>query len=165
MLYALDVDYRPDGAALAAAVGFARWTDAAPAEERTALVASVEPYEPGAFYKRELPCLRAVLAAVAGPVDLVVVDAHVWLKALDQPGLGGRLWESLGRAVPVVGVAKQPFIDGVALPLTRGASAKPLWISAAGTDPVEARERVREMHGEHRLPTILKRVDALCRGR
>lgn len=165
MRYALDVDYRDDGSALAAAVGFARWGDPAPAEERTARVERVAPYEPGAFYRRELPCLRAVLDRVAGPVALVVVDGHAWLRAHDDPGLGARLWEALGRAVPVVGVAKQPFAGGVALPLVRGASARPLWITAAGMDPAEALACVREMHGEHRLPTLLKRVDALCRGR
>ena len=67
--------------------------------------------------------------------------------------------------MPVVGVAKQAFADGVAKPVLRGASKQPLWVTAVGTDVNSACERVRAMHGEHRIPTLLRRVDALCRGR
>lgn len=165
MIYALDVDYRDDSTARAAAVGFARWSDGVSCEERAVDVPRVADYEPGAFYRRELPCLMAVLATVAGPVSCVVVDGHVWLRALDDPGLGARLWESLGRVVPVVGVAKQAFGGGVASPVLRGGSERPLWVTAAGMDPREACDRVRKMHGAHRLPTLLKRADSLCRGR
>ena len=55
--------------------------------------------------------------------------------------------------------------DGVAEAVLRGGSERPLWVTAAGMDPREACARVREMHGAHRIPTLLKRVDALCRGR
>jgi deoxyribonuclease V len=165
MRYALDVDYRDDGRGYVAAVGFAAWTDARPAAERVTVVDAVAPYEPGAFYKRELPCLLAALAAVRDAPTCVVVDGHVWLRDLDDPGLGARLWDALRRAVPVVGVAKQAFRGGVAEPVLRGSSAQPLWVTAAGMDAAEACARVREMHGEHRLPTLLRRADALCRGR
>lgn len=165
MIYALDVDYRDDGSALAAAVGFSAWTDPAPAEERAVMVPSVAPYEPGAFYRRELPCLLAALARVSGPLEGVVVDAHVWLRGEGDPGLGARLWEALERAVPVVGVAKQAFAGGIASAVHRGGSARPLWVTAAGMDVEDACARVSSMHGAHRIPTLLKRVDALCRGR
>jgi hypothetical protein len=32
------------------------------------------PYEPGAFYKRELPFLLQVLRAAAAPIETVVID-------------------------------------------------------------------------------------------
>lgn len=32
--------------------------------EKTVLVADVAPYQPGQFWRRELPCLRLVLAGV-----------------------------------------------------------------------------------------------------
>jgi deoxyribonuclease V len=164
VIYALDVDYRDDGAGHVALAGFTQWTDARPAIERVTVVSPVAPYEPGAFYKRELPCLLAALALVAAPT-CVVVDGHVWLRALDDAGLGARLYEALHGAAPVVGVAKQAFADGVAQPVLRGASKQPLWVSAVGVDVSEACDHVRAMHGEHRIPTLLRRVDALCRGR
>lgn len=38
----------------------------------------IAPYQPGEFYRRELPCLLAVLAC--GPVaEVIVVDGYVWL--------------------------------------------------------------------------------------
>jgi deoxyribonuclease V len=45
----------------------------------------------------------------------------------------------------------------------RGASTKPLLITAAGMPEAQAAEHVREMHGAFRIPTLLRRVDQLCR--
>jgi deoxyribonuclease V len=47
----------------------------------------------------------------------------------------------------------------------RGGSARPLYVTAAGLSADEAARRVRDMHGPYRIPTLLKRVDQLCRGR
>jgi deoxyribonuclease V len=163
MLYALDVDYRDDGTARAALVGFGAWDDARAAHESVVRVAETAAYEPGAFYRRELPCLLAALRDAPSPPAVLVVDGHAWLRALDDPGLGARLWEALGRAAPVVGVAKQAFQSGVAVPVRRGGSENPLWVTAAGMDARDACERVAIMHGAHRLPTLLKRVDRACR--
>ena len=85
MIACVDVDYRPDGV-LAALVGCRAWTDATPCVELTETITRVEPYEPGQFYKRELPCLLAVLRRVREPVDLVVVDGFVWLGDESRPG-------------------------------------------------------------------------------
>jgi deoxyribonuclease V len=174
MIACLDVDYRdtPDGdtRAAVACVLLADWTDPAPARELTCAVENVAPYEPGAFYKRELPCLLAALAQVPEPLTTVVVDGYVWLGAGEdgtpKPGLGARLYDALGGRVPVVGVAKTAFrgAGAVTTPVVRGAEAKnPLHVTAVGMDPLEAARRVAAMHGPHRLPTALKRVDALCR--
>ena len=160
----LDVDYRDEGA-VAACVAFAEWADAAPALEVVERIAAVAEYEPGAFYKRELPCLLAVLAQLPERPSLVVVDGYVWLEDESRPGLGARLFDALGGTVPVVGVAKTRFAScRVAVPVVRGESAtRPLWVTAAGMDVHEAAEAVKGMHGPHRLPTLLKRVDSLCR--
>lgn len=162
MRAALDVDYRADGA-VAACVLFRDWPDAASAGRVVTRVADVAPYVPGQFFRRELPCLLAVLARVTDPLAAVVVDGHVWLRSTDDPGLGAHLYEALGRAVPVVGVAKNAFRDGVALPVLRGGSAAPLWVTAAGVDPAVAAADVARMHGAHRVPTLLREVDRLCR--
>jgi deoxyribonuclease V len=156
----VDVDYR-DSFAVAACVLFRDWPARTPEAELVEVVQPIAPYEPGAFYKRELPCLLAVLGRVNIPLDAIVVDAFVDL-APGRPGLGRRLFETLGR--PIVGVAKTPFAGATqALTVYRGASRSPLYVTTAGMDPQLAAEGVRRMAGEHRIPLLLKRVDRLCR--
>jgi len=165
MLLCLDVHYGDRGAT-ATCVGFAKWTDAESVFEFVVRSsATVEPYEPGQFYKRELPHLLAALDRVPRGTDVaaVVVDAHVWL-APGKPGLGAHLYEALERSVPVVGVAKSEFHGSHAIPVVRGSSRHPLFVTAAGMDPKRAARLVREMHGPYRLPTLLKRADSLARG-
>lgn len=167
MIACTDVDYRPDGSARAAALLFAGWADAQPLSEWTLRVDGVEPYLPGQFFRRELPCLLAVLEEVrqmAGPLSVVVIDGYVTLDAAGTPGLGAHLYAALGEAVPVIGVAKTAFRGSPhALALCRGSSRSALYVTAAGMELVEAGRAVRAMAGPHRLPTLLKRVDQLCR--
>jgi deoxyinosine 3'endonuclease (endonuclease V) len=107
MLAALDVHYLPRHA-FAACVLFHAFTDAHETDTRVVRVADIAPYEPGAFYKRELPCLLAVLNTVSG-LEVIVIDGYVWLSADGKPGLGARLFEALNSRVAVVGVAKNAF--------------------------------------------------------
>lgn len=158
----LDVCYGADGA-VAACVLFGRWTDERDAGTLTETITHVEPYEPGAFYRRELPCLLAVLAKVVPALETIVVDGYVWLGPERRPGLGARLYETLDRTVPVVGVAKTAFAGTPAEPALRGGSARPLWVTAVGMEASEAAAHVQTMHGLHRLPALLKQVDRLCR--
>ena len=152
-----------DPDAVAACVLARSWTDEHAAEEIVARVEGVAPYEPGRFYLRELPCLEAVLAKVRAPLEAVVVDGHVWLDG-DRPGLGARLHEALGARVPVIGVAKNPFRGSTrCVAVLRGTSKVPLWVSAMGMDVAAAAEHVRAMHGPHRIPALLARVDRLAR--
>jgi deoxyribonuclease V len=160
-LACLDVDYRGDQA-MAACLLFNAWTDAAPAGSRVAHLPAVAPYEPGRFYRRELPCLLAVLEQ-AGPLEVVVIDGYVWLGPDRGPGLGAHLYEALGRSTAVVGIAKTPFADTSAAEVIRGQSLRPLRVTAAGLDLGEAARSVEKMHGPFRVPTLLKQVDQLCR--
>ena len=89
MIACVDVDYRDDHA-VAACVLFRDWLDAEPAAEWTHRVAPVAPYQPGQFYRRELPCLLAVLAPRLGEVGTVVVDGYFWLRDEHSPGLGAQ---------------------------------------------------------------------------
>jgi deoxyribonuclease V len=165
VLLALDVQYAPD-AALTGAVGFVAWTDGAPAFEHVvSSQGAPAPYEPGAFYRRELPYLLAALAEIERThrVEIAVIDGHAWLGT-GRPGLGARLFRALGERIPVVGVAKSAFTGGNAIAVLRGASRNPLHVSAAGMDAREAAALVRDMHGPHRLPTLLRRADQLARG-
>jgi deoxyribonuclease V len=157
----VDVDYRGESA-VAAAVAIARWEADRPLTETIARISKVERYEPGAFYLRELPCLVEVLRALRD-VDTVVIDGYVWL-AKERAGLGARLHATLGGSVTVVGVAKTAFRDNdVAVEVARGTSSRPLYVTAEGIDVARAAAGVRRMHGAHRIPTILKRVDRLAR--
>ena len=157
MIAAVDVDYRDDHA-VAACITFGGWGDERAASERVVPVTGVAPYEPGAVYKRELPPLLKVLDGV--DADVVVVDGYVWLAG-GKRGLGAHLHEALNK--PVIGVAKTHFHGADAIAVTRGGSSKPLYVAAAGIDTARAAADVQRMHGPHRIPTLLQRVDRLCR--
>jgi deoxyribonuclease V len=81
-----------------------------------------------------------------------------------RPGLGARLFEALGGAAAVIGVAKRSFMGSAfAEPVLRGRSASPLYVTSAGVDATVAAGWIRGMHGGHRIPTLLARADRLCR--
>jgi deoxyribonuclease V len=165
----LDVDYRDTGVT-AACVGADAWTDEiARIEVVVRSLGRPAAYQPGAFYERELPYLLEVLARMP-PLEVLVVDAYVWLGP-DQPGLGKRLHDALGGGGIVVGVAKTRFAGAEAgggasgvIEVRRGDSDRPLHVTAVGMSPADAARHVAAMHGEFRIPTLLRRVDALARG-
>ena len=160
MIVAVDVDYR-DKDAVAACVGFTAWTAEKAAFERVVRVPGAPAaYVPGKFYLRELPCVLAALKDV--DADVVVVDGYVVLAA-GKLGLGGHLHEAIGK--PVVGVAKNEFHGAMAERVVRGTSKKPLFVTSVGIGAKDAAAAVRSMHGPHRIPTLLARVDHLCRER
>src|SRR5262249_23926252 len=84
---AVDVYYPAGGGATAALVIATDPAFATVQIERTATLAEVAAYRPGAFFARELPALCAVLTA-AGRFDLLVVDGYVHLDPHGRPGLG-----------------------------------------------------------------------------
>ena len=113
------------------------------------------------FSLRELPALRAVLRGVTGLV-LLIVDGYADLDPGGRPGLGAHAHAALG--IPVIGVAKSRFRAAThAVPVLRGTSARPLFVTAAGMARADAADLVRRMAGRHRLPDALRRADALAR--
>jgi deoxyribonuclease V len=164
MIAFTDVHYRETDAT-AACVLADRWSADRATSEWTCVVSPIAPYEPGAFFKRELPCLLEVLRR-APPVTHVVIDGYVWLDAARTPGLGARLFEALGGATPVIGLAKTAYKGSeMARPVLRPGSAKPLFLTCVGLNEAHALELVAQLHGAHRWPTMVKRVDQLARGR
>ena len=158
---ATDVHYLPSGGARAAAVMATDPAFSRLAGDRTAVVADVAPYQPGQFYLRELPPLRAVLDGVIG-LSLLVIDGYADLDPDGRPGLGARARDEFG--VPVIGVAKTPFRTAThAIAVLRGTSARPLYVTAAGMPRADAASLVRQMAGRHRLPDALRRADNLAR--
>ena len=164
-IVALDVDYRTDRV-VTAALGFARWTDATASFERvTTTTTAPAPYQPGSFYKRELPFLLAILAELdSTPTPTtIVIDGFATLDGR-APGLGAHLHAALAAHPVVIGVAKRPWRGGAAgVAIVRGTSHAPLHVTAIGLDLDVAARHVASMHGPHRLPTLLKRVDRLAR--
>lgn len=163
MIACLDVHYT-ETAAHAAAVTFEDWTSATAIEEKVVPVHDIQPYVPGEFYRRELPCLLAILQALP-PVEIVVIDGYVWLGD-SKPGLGAHLHQALGGTAVVIGVAKTKYASAdptSVVEILRGTSERPLYVTAAGMSLEHAAELVRSMHGDYRTPTLLKRVDFLCR--
>jgi deoxyribonuclease V len=161
VIVCVDVDYRTD-AVVTACVVFAAWTDAAAAHELVVhSTGAAAPYAPGRFFERELPYLRAALDQLDIPIDLVMIDGYVWLGT-GLPGLGAHLHAAIG--TPIVGVAKTPYLSAPSIGVVRGASARPLHVTAEGVVASEAAEHVRTMHGAFRIPTLLKRADTLARG-
>jgi len=157
----IDVAYS-DNNALAACVVFENWTDASATSELTVPVDSIEPYVPGQFYRRELPCILSVLKQVHSTLDVIIVDGYVWLG--EKKGLGAHLFEALNRTIPIIGVAKTEFKDATPILLHRKSGVRPLYITAAGMGAHEASRCIGSMHGDARLPTLLKQVDRLSRG-
>lgn len=165
MNIALDVQYDDKtDTALVGAVAFEKWNAPFPDHEWTIPITGLHEYIPGQFYKRELPCLLAALKAAPVQPSLVIVDGHVWLQE-GHPGLGKYLYDALGRTIPVIGVAKRRFNEGCAYEWRRPGTKNPLFVTVTGMDEVAARGLLTQMHGVYRIPTLLKRVDSLARGR
>jgi deoxyribonuclease V len=158
---AVDVHYLRTGGARAAAVLAADAAFAHVLAECTAVIPQVPPYRPGQFYRRELPPLRAVLDELSG-LGLLVVDGYVDLDPSGRPGLGTHAHAAFG--IPVIGVAKSRFRTAThAVPVVRGSSARPLFVTAAGMPAAAAADLVRRMAGRYRLPDALRRADTLAR--
>ena len=77
---AADVHYLAAGGARAAAVVAADTFFSYLIADRIAVVPEVEPYQPGRFYLRELPPLRAVLDGL-DQMALLIIDAPpTWIR-------------------------------------------------------------------------------------
>lgn len=166
MIVALDVGYPTETTARAVAITFEQWQDITPAATYVAVVEAVAPYVPGAFYRRELPCLLAVLAQIEqATIHTFIVDGYVTLDDNGKPGLGYHLYTALEQTIPVIGVAKRAFHANTRLvrPVLRGDSRQPLYITAIGTDVDAAARHVAQMAGAYRLPTLLKTLDSLTK--
>jgi len=102
MIALLDV-HCTEPRARAACIVAADWDAPRPLETRVRLVGDVAAYEPGAFWKRELPCLLAVLGEVrAAPLDAAVDAARRMAGAHRMPPLATAV-DPLARGRAVAG--------------------------------------------------------------
>ena len=163
MIACFDVQYSENLASVAAVV-FKDWADENPLATYSTFVEGIDDYQSGAFYKRELPCLRKVIDLIKEPISTMVVDGHVYLSDQKKPGLGAYLYKELSEGIPVIGVGKNSFKDlTICKEVFRGESQKPLYVSSVGISVEEAAKSIESMHGDFRFPTLLKLVDSLAR--
>lgn len=163
MLLALDVHYKENFAQIVAIIF--DWFDEQPQKVFIDKVDVVNDYIPGEFYKRELPCLlKAIKNIDLSEIGAIIIDGHVYVEE-SKFGLGGKLYESLNKKVPVIGIAKNSFHKNknTVEEVFRGKSKNPLYVSTIGIDLIIVVEKIKEMKGEYRIPTILKKLDMLSK--
>ena len=160
MLFAVDAFYTDD-ASHVAGVTFDNWQDCEPTEIYTACLPPSAEYQPGQFYKRELPCILALIEQHNLVPDVIVIDGYVFLDGISSPGLGKYLHESLDEIPAIVGVAKNPFRGTTSeYQVLRGQSTRPLYVTSVGITLADAKRNIQAMHGPYRMPTLLALVDA-----
>ena len=163
MILAVDVHYR-GSRAVAAGVLFRDWEDREAFLELAVPCSTAAAYEPGQFYARELPCILALLRQIEGMPDAIVIDGYVYLGSDRRAGLGKHLFDALQGRSAVIGVAKSRFADTPAeAEVLRGGSRRALYVTATGIGEPDARNCIARMHGEGRLPALLRRADRLSK--
>ena len=159
MILAVDVHYR-DTLASVSGIYFSSWEDAQAIAVFHSTMHVPEDYEPGQFYRRELPCILYLLNEHRLAPAVIVVDGYVYLGDESSPGLGMHLYNALQGKVPIIGVAKKPFANtATESEVYRGKSRRPLFVTSVGLDLETAKKYVRSMHGNNRVPALLKDVD------
>ncbi len=163
MIAFFDAAYLHDAAGVGCVLA-ETWTAASPVAEVAKHVPGAPArYEPGNFYKRELPLLLSAIQELRVKPAAYIIDGYVWLGP-GKPGLGAHLFEQLGSGAPVIGVAKTPFQnDTWSTAVLRGQSQRPLLVTAAGIETAKVAALVAGMHGNHRIPTLLRLADRLAR--
>ena len=166
MILTVDVHYRSDNTATVAGILFPKWESDEVERILVKQIDKVAAYEPGSFYKRELPCITSLLNDIDDELEAIIIDGYVTLGREQKPGLGMHLYKSRGEEVPVIGVAKNKFLGTPQeYQVFRGKSKTPLYITAIGVSLTYAKEHIVNMHGKNRIPTLLKKVDHVCRDR
>jgi deoxyribonuclease V len=165
MIYAFDALYKGDTGKIVC-LGFNSWEDSSFKMQIIKNISPVAEYEPGSFYKRELPCILEVIKDIClEQEDILIIDGYVFLDNNRKPGLGFYLYEQFSGKYPVIGVAKSRFFENTELvkEVFRGESRNPLFVTATGMDPAHAASCIKKMHGEFRIPTLLQLLDSKTR--
>jgi deoxyribonuclease V len=166
VILSIDAYYYDDGKAKVVGVIFNSWTEEKPVRIVISYIDKVEDYESGSFYKRELPCIIKLFEKVdLKDITTIIIDGYIYLDNNKKHGLGYYLYEYLNGLIPIIGVAKKAFHNNnlYVFPLLRGKSNTPLYITSVGIDLLDAAESIKKMHGEFRIPTLLKLTDQQTR--
>lgn len=163
MVAVIDVDYGKEEASTAGI--FAEKADSAKSCGFIRIKTKIyNEYKSGQFYKRELPCVQAVLKRInLAFVDLVIVDGYADFGT-DKTPLGKFVYER--NKIPIIGIAKKQcqycILENTEV--FRGNSHNPLFVTSYGISQEEAKNIVKRMSGEYRLPYLVKLADACARG-
>ncbi len=99
MILAFDTFYKERNAKTVC-IAFEEWTSTTTAIY-SETISNVEEYEPGAFYKRELPCIASLIKKIVlQDIEAIIIDGFVVLDDNDKPGLGSYLFEMLEKKIP-----------------------------------------------------------------
>ncbi|GGB84695.1 endonuclease V [Flavobacterium suaedae] len=145
---------------------FDKWDAAEPKQVFTEIRDNANEYIPGEFYKKELPCITALLEKIdLTNIKYIVVDGYAILDDEGKYGLGGHLYNYLEEKIPVIGVGKTNFqtVEERKREVLRGESKNPLYVTAVGIDVDTAAEYIKQMYGKYRMPTLLKKLDTLTK--
>lgn len=176
MILALDSYYKDD-TCNTSLVLFENEKSSEPIYTDTIYTKVTSDYIPGEFYKRELPGIEKILTKFIkehfdwwDKTYIIITDSFVTLKnGCDEwKGLGSYLKEylkSIGYNKVIYGVAKTNFCDcdKISEVIYRGKSKTPLYVQSSTLDNIGVRFMIQNMHGEYRIPTMLKLVDQLSR--
>jgi deoxyribonuclease V len=166
MKLVMDVHLQGD-AARVAAVAFDDWGAMEGTKNYSLDIGHVEKPAKGELDLRALPWLVQLLDANRLQPEAVVLDGLVHLDALETPGLGRHLHDTLGGRVAVIGISKSLF-KGTDTPdqfcVFREDETPPLLVTCAGIDLGAAKARVRTMHGRKRVPTLMKLAARIAKG-
>ncbi len=146
-------------------MAFDDWDAAEAARNFTSRVAPVDPpvrSPPGAV---ELAGVLHLLREHALQPELIVIDGPVHLDAAEKPAWGRQLFDVLGGRTAVIGIST-PTTSGLSaqFEVWRDAEARPLIVTCVGIDLGAAKVRLRTMHGQRRVPTLMKLAIRLARG-
>lgn len=161
MILAVDVHYKSNYAKTIVLL-FEKWQSETFSEIVEIKTENVAEYVPGEFYKRELPCILEALQQInKDKIDLIIIDGYIYVDNIKSYGLGGYLYDALNKKIPIVGVAKTSFQNNkeTVAEVYRGESKNPLFVSTIGYDLEKASQAIKSMHGEFRLPFLLKLMD------
>ncbi len=163
----LDVHYQVEGTvtnAYVAAIRFSGIQKNKILNEYNIMVSNVTSYESGQFYKREMPCLIALINQISDPFDIIIIDGYVYLDGLAQSGMGKYLYDNLKSKKPIIGIAKNKF-NGIneEYEVYRGKSKHPLYVTTEDYDLNDAKLLIKNLEGEFRIPSIIQKVDKLSR--
>ena len=158
---------------------FNSWEDSEPAEIIHSWLSADKygPYIPGEFYKRELPCIINLFKEHnidLKEFDTIILDGLARLPGSSTEGLGAHLEDKIQELWPdldfydrpsIMGIAKTKFGDVENDPGTsvvhRGTAKTPLYVNTTWhlMSSADAAENLKKMHGDNRIPTLLKLLD------
>ena len=149
---------------MAAAVAFDAWDAPEASHTYTCQIGQIEKTTRDELDLRDLPCLLQLLRVHRLQPELIVIDGFVHLDSDETPGLGRHLHHALEGRTAVIGVAKTGLPGLPAqFEVSREAETRPLVVTCIGIDLGEAKARLRAMHGQRRVPTLLKLVARIAK--